>query len=189
MNKAIIIHGTCSKKEYFNENYPSLSNSHWLPWLQKQLLIQGFEAHTPEIPKAYKPNYEPWKRCLERYSIDSDTTLVGHSCGAGFLLRWLSENKKEISKLILVAPWLDPEREKTTDFFNFRIDPKISKRTKDIHILIAENDSTDIHDSLKQINQSLPSAKIHEFKSKGHFTYNDMNSKKSPELLKLILDQ
>lgn len=32
------------------------------------------------------------------------------SCGAGFLLRWLSENSVRIAKLILVIPWLDPNK-------------------------------------------------------------------------------
>lgn len=36
---AIILHGMPSKEEYFSPAYASPSNSHWLPWLQKNLLI------------------------------------------------------------------------------------------------------------------------------------------------------
>ena len=38
MKNAIILHGGPSKKEYYDLNMPSMSNSHWLPWLQAQLL-------------------------------------------------------------------------------------------------------------------------------------------------------
>ncbi len=119
MNNAIIIHGTCDEEEYFSDAYPSLSNSHWFPWLQKQLLIKSIFTQTPEMPEAYKPDYEKWKHEFERFSVDKETILIGHSCGGGFLIRWLSENKVEIDKLILVAPWLDPRNRRTTNFQNY----------------------------------------------------------------------
>ncbi len=33
----------------------------------------------------------------------------------------------------------------------------------------------------------LPKAELHEFKGKGHFTFNDMNSLEFPKLLQIIL--
>ena len=107
MKNAIIIHGTCDEDEYFSDKYPSLSNSHWFPWLQKQLLINNIFTQTPEMPEAHKPDYDKWKKEFEKFDVNSETILVGHSCGGGFLIRWLSENKIKIKKLILVAPWLD----------------------------------------------------------------------------------
>lgn len=35
MMKALLLHGTCDKEEFFDENMSSLSNAHWFPWLQK----------------------------------------------------------------------------------------------------------------------------------------------------------
>lgn len=93
MKNAILLHGACDKEEYFDDQYPSLSNSHWFPWLQKQLLINGVLAQTPEMPDAYAPNYDKWKSEFERMEINENTVLVGHSCGGGFLVRWLSWNK------------------------------------------------------------------------------------------------
>ena len=66
MKNAIILHGMPSKKEYYSEKYPSASNSHWLPWLQKQLLIKDIEAVTPEMFKCYNPNYDLWKSEFEK---------------------------------------------------------------------------------------------------------------------------
>lgn len=189
MKNAIIIHGTCSKKEYFSDSYPSLSNSHWLPWLQKQLLINNIFTQTPEMPNAYLPDYEKWKNEFERFNVNGNSILIGHSCGGGFLIRYLSENKVSIDKLVLVAPWLDPAREKTTDFFDFTIDFNIVNRIKEIHLLISSDDDKDILDSVEIIKNNISDIKIHQFSDLGHFCYSDMKTDKFPELLSLILKQ
>lgn len=36
-----------------------------------------------------------------RFEINTDTILVGHSCGGGFLLRWLSDKFPELLNVIL----------------------------------------------------------------------------------------
>jgi len=188
MKTAIILHGTCDKEEYFDDKYPSLSNSHWLPWLQKQLLIKGIFTQTPEMPDAYKPNYSKWKKEFSRFDVDENTFLVGYSAGGGFLVRWLSENKVNIAKLILVAPWMDPERKETTDFFNFDIDRNIQERTQEIHILISNNEDTEgVNETIKTLESKLPKAKLHKFENMGHFTYGEMKTEEFPALLSLIL--
>ena len=118
MPNALLIHGCCDEDEYFNEQVPSPSNSHWFPWLQKQLLMCGIETQTPEMPVPYRPDYASWRKEFERFDVGPDTVLVGHSCGGGFLVRWLSEHPVKISQLILIAPWLDPNHRKTIDFFD-----------------------------------------------------------------------
>ncbi len=188
MKNAIIIHGTCSKEEYFSYDYPSLSNSHWLPWLQKKLLINNVFTQTPEMPDAYLPNYKKWKKEFERFKINENTILIGHSCGGGFLVRWLSENKININKLILVAPWLDPKREKTTDFFDFNIDLNIINRIKEIHLLVSTDDDKDILESVEILKNNISKIKLHQFSNLGHFCFSDMKTDRFPELLDLILN-
>ncbi len=187
MKNAIIIHGTCDEAEYFSDKYPSLSNSHWFPWLQKQLLMNGILAQTPEMPEAYSPDYEAWKREFEQFNIDEDSILVGHSCGAGFLLRWLSENKVRIDKLLLVAPWLDPDKEKAASFFDFEIDKSITDRIEETHLLFSNDDEPDILESVRIIKESIPDILFHEFTGRGHFTFGQMGTDKFPELLGYIL--
>lgn len=186
MKNAILIHGTCDKEEYFDDSFPSLSNSHWFPWLQKQLLINNIFTQTPEMPEAYMPDYEKWVSEFKKFEINQDSILIGHSCGAGFLLRYLSENNISINKLILVAPWLDPEREKTTDFFNFDINQDLLKRIKEIHLLYSLDDDNDILDSVKIIENNLKNIEIHKFSNHGHFTFGHMKTDKFPELLDII---
>lgn len=185
MSNALLIHGTCDEEEYFSDKYPSLSNSHWFPWLQKQLLIKGMHTQTPEMPEAYKPDYEKWKSEFERFTVNEESILVGHSCGGGFLLRWLSENDRKVKKLILVAPWIDPDRKKTTTFFEFNIDPAIAERME-THILISNDDDEDIQVSVNKIKVALPAVKQHDFQNMGHFTYEQMKTDKFPELLEII---
>lgn len=187
MKNAILIHGTCDKDEYFDGSQPSLSNDHWFPWIQKQLLINNIFCQTPEMPDAHTPVYEKWKKEFERFTVDENSILVGHSCGGGFLIRWLTENKIKINKLILVAPWLDPERLKTTDFFNFEIDKNLLDRVNATHLFVSKDDDKDIHDSVSLISENLQRIETHEFKNMGHFTFGQMKSDKFPELLDLML--
>jgi uncharacterized protein len=190
MKNAIIIHGTSDKDEYYSPEYPSASNFHWLPWLQKQLLIKDIHAVTPEMPNGYLPNYTVWKREFERFDITPDTILVGHSCGGGFLVRWLSENtEREVGKVVLVAPWLDPNKTKgdDNDFFNFSMDANLVARTKGVTIFNSDDDMDAVHTSVKQIIETIPNIKLVDFHEKGHFCLSDLGSEAFPELLVEVL--
>jgi predicted alpha/beta hydrolase family esterase len=95
MKRAIIIHGSADKEEYYSDEYPSLSNSHWIPWLQKQLIMNGYLAQTPEmpLPLPFKYNFRTWKNEIDRYELGNNSILIGFSLGGGFLVRYLSGNK------------------------------------------------------------------------------------------------
>ncbi len=57
LKTAIILHGRPGKEEYYDASVPSASNHHWIPWLQKQLLVNDIHAQTPEVPNAYDASY------------------------------------------------------------------------------------------------------------------------------------
>ena len=117
MKNAIILHGGPDKKEYYDPKFPSQSNAHWIPWLQGQLLKHDIPTAIPEIPWAFDRNWKVWNGEVERFDIGSETILIGHSTGAGFFVKYLSIHKKlKVDKVVLVAPWLDPDRDKTKDF-------------------------------------------------------------------------
>ncbi|MFZ1250286.1 MAG: alpha/beta hydrolase [Candidatus Microsaccharimonas sp.] len=190
MTNAIIVHGMPGKDEYYSADYPSMSNSHWLPWLQKQLLINEIPTATPEIPHAFKPVYEIWKKEFERFDITPDTNLVGHSCGGGFLVRWLSEHGDVVVKnVVLVAPWIDPFREDTTDFFKFVIDPELASRTKSLWIFNSDTDSKGVHSTVDTIRSSINDVKYKEFHEYGHFTLRGMGTEEFPELVEALIDK
>jgi predicted alpha/beta hydrolase family esterase len=149
MKNAILLHGKPGRDEYYNPEHPSASNSHWFPWLQNQLMIRGIKADTPEVPLAFDPQWDLWVKEVERFEITSETILVGHSCGGGFWLKYLSLRPElSVGKVLLVAPWLDPKREDTTGFFNFEIDPKLIERTAGLKIFNSDDDFASIQESV-----------------------------------------
>lgn len=189
MNRAIIIHGMLSKNEYYINGKDSPSNSHWLPWLQQQLCRQDILAQTPEMPRPFTPEYEVWKNEFERFEPDENTLLVGHSCGGGFLVRWLSENTdKIVGKVVLVAPWLDIER-KRGSLFDFVIKSDLSIQSKKgIDLLYSTDDMTDIKTSINHLRQNTENLRYHEFINYGHFVLDSMRSREFPELLQICLN-
>ncbi len=189
MRRAIILHGMPSKEDYYSQGCDSESNSHWLPWLQHELLIRGILAQTPEMPVPYSPNYEQWKQEFERNVVDEDTILVGHSYGAGFLVRWLSESNCNVKKLALVAPWLDSARE-NGDLLDFKIDEELKAKTEyGIGILYSTDDGEEMQATTSPLRRCLPSARYHEFVNYGHFCLEDMGIREFPELLEVCITE
>jgi len=189
MKNVIIVHGKPGKKEYYSDEYPSSSNFAWIPWLQKQLIIKDIKADTPEMPYAYEPQYEIWKTEFERFDITPETILVGHSCGGGFLIRWLSENKDvKVGKVVLVSPWIDLEKENKYDFFrDFEIDSTFPSRTDGVVAFTSDNDFESCRKSVYFIQEMAPKMHIREFENMGHFIPMHMKTNEFPELLEEIL--
>lgn len=183
MKTAIILHGMPTKKEYMMSRTPSQSNRHWLAWLQKQLILKNILAQTPEFPTPYNPKYKEWCKMFERFDINEDTMLVGHSLGGGFLVRWLSEHRTRVGKVALVAPWMDPRGIIKNDFFDFKIDPDLAKKTKQLSIFISSDDMKEVRDSVVVLRKTLKGrVRYREFSSKGHFDLEGLRSDKFPEL-------
>ncbi len=192
MKNAILVPGRPDKEEYYNPKYPTNSNNHWFPWLSKQLQIHDIFAVAVEIPEPYSPSYDVWKREFERFDISPETILVGHSCGGGFLVRWLSENRdRNVGKVVLVAPWINPENNPvsdTADFFNFEIDPNLVSRTAGVTIFNSDNDQETIHQSVLIIRDTVNNITYKEFPNKGHFCSEDLKTVEFPELAEEILN-
>lgn len=188
---AIILHGTPDKEEYYSLKYPAQSNSHWIPWIQKQLQVKDIFTQTPEMPMSFKPDYNIWKKEFECYDIGSDTILVGHSCGAGFIVRWLSENQDaKVGKVVLVSPWLNPfndQKHKARSFFDFKIDSGISSRTRGITVFYSDDDFKGVSESVDTLKNKVRILNIKQLKGYGHFCYKDMGTIEFPELLEEIV--
>lgn len=187
-SNAIIVHGKPGRAEYYDPSVPSSSNHHWLPWLAKQLIVRDVMAHTPEMPYAYAPDYPAWCREFERYDIGPRTMLVGHSCGAGFLVRWLSEHPDLlVDRVALVAPWLDPDRSEAPDFFDFTIDAGLAGRARGFLVLNSDDDGERIQGSVRMIRDAVPGLDYHEFHGHGHFGTADLGGPGFSALLDLLL--
>lgn len=165
-----------------------MSNAHWIPWLQGQLLKKDIAAATPEVPFAFKPEWKKWMNEVERFEIGSETILVGHSTGAGFWVRYLSDNKDlKVGKVVLVAPYLDVDKESIPEFFSFELDNELSDRTKGLTIFHSDNDDVEMQKTVKFLRKNLKDFKYREFHEYGHFTHKNLPDDKFPELLKECL--
>ncbi len=169
MKTALLLHGTCDKEEFFDSNFSSLSNAHWFPWLQKQFLCRDFLCQTPELPVPYNPKYEDWKETFERFYDKSVKIIVGHSAGAGFILKWLQSNPQtEFDKLVLVAPWMDVEKE-FADFLDFQMQDTLLDNVKETLLFYSMDDEVSVLDSAKVILSHCGGIKVYRFENKGHF--------------------
>lgn len=195
MTNAILIHGLASKGEYYDTSFPTGSNSHWFPWLSKQLIVRDIHTVALEMPNGYYPQYDVWKKELERFDISENTILVGHSLGGGFLVRWLSENDVRAGKVVLVAPWMglfpDSEPKKRAEFdesfFDFSINPMIAKKTEQLTIIASSNDVESVQDSVTLLKNKLIDYRYVELPDKGHFTLRSLGGEAFPELLEEAL--
>jgi uncharacterized protein len=186
MKKAVIIHGMPGREEYFDAAQVAPSQNHWIPWLQRQLILHDVLAQTPEMPRPFDPKYEEWAPILDGFRPDQETMLVGHSLGAGFLARWLSERdlKKDgrVGKVVLVAPWMDPSKELITGFFDFILDTMIAEKTAGLTVFISNDDDDEMHATLDMLQGTVLGLQVREFEGKGHFTKKDMGTNEFPEL-------
>lgn len=170
MKTAIIIHGMPSKEEYFDPATPSPASFQWFPWLQKQLSLKSIYAQIPSMPVPYNPVYKDWKQLFEQFKVDENTILVGHSCGGGFLVRWLSENKVKVGSVVLAEPWLDVEGELKTGMFDFEIDKDLASRTERLTVLYGEDRTPDMELSVNKLKESIKGAHFIELPGKqNHF--------------------
>jgi predicted alpha/beta hydrolase family esterase len=189
MKNAIILHGKPSKQEYYGEQFPSMSNSHWIPWLQSQLIKNDIVTATPDVPMNFEPNWPLWVKEVERFEIGPETILVGHSTGAGLWVRYLSEHPElKVGKVVLVAPYLDIEKEEQSEFFDFKLDPEITSRVDGLTVFHSDNDQASVQSTTKYLKDNLKDFKYVEFHNLGHFTHRTMPDDKFPELLEECLE-
>lgn len=182
--RCIIIHGCPSDKEKAMDPARRTYDKHWIPWTKDQLNNLNIGTITPYMPEPWEPVYEKFKAEFEKYPIDEFTTLVGHSCGCSFLVRWLGDSKQKVDKLILVAPWKIAEGSPKfeMDFYRFVIDRTISDRINKIVIFTADDEEEDGKKGAKMFHDAL-GGKVINLQGHGHYTLKDMETEEFPELL------
>lgn len=199
MSRVVILHGRPDEEEYLWHDHPSASNSHWIPWLQNELLIAGHDVQTPEVFRPFEDRYDRWASELERCLVPEPMILVGYSCGAGVLVRWLSEHSDvNVEKLVLVAPWLNPDTARApwldiervnqsfVEFFNFGIDDFLPSRVGEFHIFHSSDDQETIRATVEVLLKHFPDVIQHSYNDMGHFTLEDMGTVQFPDLLAAI---
>jgi len=191
MKNAILVPGRPDKDEHYDPELPSNSENHWFSWLKRQLILQDIHAVSIEPPFPFRPRYDEWCKEFERFDLTPETILVGHSCGGGFLVRYLSEHiDLHVGKVVLVAPWINPEnnpRSDTADFFDFTIDPDFPARTAGVTIFVSGDDESSVLQTVDILRKKVNGLKFKEYTDKGHFVIGSMETPEFSELLEVIL--
>ena len=91
-----------------------------------------------------------------------------------------------VERLVLVAPWMDPLRTKDPAFFDGPIDRRLAARNE-VHIVVSDNDSSEVAASVQQIRTALPASTVYLFPGYGHFCLANMGTETFPELRDIAL--
>jgi len=182
----VFCQGVMSPEDNWNERKYKPTKG-WRYWLQfkieqeRDVLMQ-----IPLFPHAHAllMKYDEWKKIMDRQDINADTTLVGHSAGGGFILKYMATHPElKVRQIILVAPWIDAEKFQPFGFYkNCNLSNDIIARTSlGTDILISDDDSPHILNSFNNIVKSMPDIRIHKFSGRGHFCCDEL-----PEMLDII---
>jgi predicted alpha/beta hydrolase family esterase len=183
-DRIIILHGCPA-----NSTNVIPKSKRWMNWLEEQLKKKGFNAIAPDMPTPWTPSYAEWKKVFEQYPVTENSLLIGHSCGAAFLVRWLLETNIKVKKLILVAPAKISETTTDTrkDLYRFDLPLDASKIANEI-VIFTSNDLPHHLKSL-EIYKTTLHPRILKLKNKGHFLIFTMGTNEFPELLEEVLRQ
>jgi len=134
---AIILHGTMGSPD-----------GNWFPWLANQLRANDYDVYVPELPTPENQTKDDWCEALSNQApiFDKNTTLIGHSCGATFLLHILETTKNTVANSVFVSPVMGtidiPEYDHLNNtFINHEFDwDTITSKTAQSMVIHGDND-------------------------------------------------
>ena len=182
----IFCHGVMGPDEVWNKRQYNETKG-WKDWLQFTVESEhDVLMQIPRFPHAHAllMKYDEWEKIMVIQDINHDTTLIGHSAGGGFILKYMSKHPDlNVRQIILVAPWIDAEDFQPFGFYkDIKLDKKIVSQTKcGIDLLISDDDMPHIISSFDKIVKNIPEINVHRFSGVGHFILP-----KLPEIMPII---
>src|SRR5258708_24096010 len=181
MKNALLLHGTSGSHA-----------SNWLPWLKKELGMQGYKVWLPDLPKANRPRMSRYNKFIfKNWEFDKDSIIIAHSSGAAATLGVLQAIPQDIKikKAILVAGFKDDLGwVETKNLFDIDLDfAKIQNQAQEIILIHSDNDSYVPLSHAEFLKEKL-NAKLKVIKSQKHFSISTMGKSYSqfPNLLDYI---
>lgn len=141
-----------------------------------QRLGPDFEVILPMMPSSLNAKYLEWKIWFEKFIpyLHDGVIFVGHSLGATFFAKYLSENlfPKKIKGLFLIAPAYDDTGSSYSlaDFI-LPVDlTQIQQQCMRVFIYHSKDDPVVRFDDFAKYTKALPAAQGIVFEDWGHFT-------------------
>lgn len=147
------------------------------------VLGEEYEVLTPQMPNSQNARYSEWKILFERIIpiLEYEIIFVGHSLGAIFLAKYLSENNypKKIKATFLVAPpYNTKDIHPLVDFILLNHLEEFAKQGGEISIYHSKDDQVVPFSNCLDYQKDLPSAHIKIFEDRQHF-----NQESFPEII------
>jgi uncharacterized protein len=150
-------------------------------------LGKGFDVFTPKMPSSDNAQYAHWESWFSRImaALDRPVVLVGHSLGAMFLVKYLSEQetKHHIQGLLLVSGRYD-DPDSIYERTSFTLQGDVSTLTKKSDRVIFFHSTDDVvvpYESFERFRTAVPDADFLAFEGRGHFLDSTF-----PELVSVI---
>lgn len=195
MQQIIVIHGGTTFKDY-DEYLNYLSNkplkidrftyqSTWKERLQENL-GSDYQVLLPSMPNKTNARYNEWKLWFDHISslFTDDCVLIGHSLGAIFLAKYLSENDFSVkikATILVAAPYDDESDEDLTDFKLNGLSDRLSAQGGRLVFFNGTDDPVIPISDLAKYQHELPSAEFILMSAPDHFMRADF-----PELVNLL---
>jgi len=149
----------------------------WKELLQ-QNLGDGYQVISPRMPNTTNAKYAEWKLWLQNISqlAADNCILVGHSLGAIFLAKFLSENEfptKIRATILVAAPYNDETDEDLTDFKLTGISDRFNKQAGNVIFYTGSDDPVVAPTELEKYRTALPSAEFNILPAPDHFARAD----------------
>jgi predicted alpha/beta hydrolase family esterase len=161
-NKTIRLEWIEQKRDWKNNLYQDLGDD--------------FVVYNPQMPNKQTAKYSEWKVVFEKLlsAINDGVILVGHSLGALFLVKYLSEEvvSKRIKKTILLGTPFDEagmDNEPLLSFAREGALEQFSKQSGEIYFYHSEDDFVVPFGHLAKYQSELPGATFRSFKDLNHF--------------------
>ncbi len=156
--------------------------SDWKANLQSAL-GEEYEVLVVRMPSKSNAKYAEWKIWFEKVLpfLTDDVVLVGHSLGASFLTKYLSEERfaKRVTATLLVAgPYDVDEGRSLPEFAAPSSLTLLEQRGGKVFLYYSKDDSLVPFSELAKYQLAFPSASVRIFEDRGHF-----NQEQFPELV------
>jgi len=195
MQQIVVVHGGTTFKDndaylaYLSTKPVSIdrlvSKLFWKERLQ-ETLGDDYQVLLPSMPNKTNARYSEWAAWFTNISqvFTDDVILIGHSMGAIFLAKYLSENVTpyKIKGTVLIAtPYDDESTEDLSDFKIESLTDALSEQAGRLVIINGEDDPViDISD-IEKYKQALSDAEFMTISAPDHFVREEF-----PELVSLI---
>jgi Predicted esterase of the alpha/beta hydrolase fold len=145
-----------------------------------------WDVFRPDMPCAHNASYDEWSARFDQYvpHFRDGIVLIGHSLGAAFLLRYLSEHTvpMKVRGTILVGAPIDDTKEETLATFT---PPKqleaFARNAGEVHIFHSTDDNTVPYENATKLAERLPQATLHTHHNYGHYRVGAI-----PELIAVL---